>query len=151
MMITASGHNGTVTFDGRAISIIRSGFLARATLGKGEKRIPLASISAVQFKPAGPIVNGYIEFTVPGGNETRSRTGSATKDAGHNENAVIFTRKQMPAFEDLRRAVDEAQTTPAPAAGAPSLAAQIAELGQLHAQGILSAQEFDAAKARLIG
>ena len=37
-----------------------------------EKRIPIRSIQAVQWKPPGALVNGYIEFTVPGGNETRS-------------------------------------------------------------------------------
>ena len=37
------------------------------TIGKGEKRIPISSIKAVQWKPAGPLVNGFIQFTVPGG------------------------------------------------------------------------------------
>jgi hypothetical protein len=62
-----------------------------------------------------PLVNGYIEFTVPGGNETRSRMGSATKDARRNENAVIVTRQQVPAFVVLRCAVEEAMAGGPPA------------------------------------
>ena len=45
------GHNGTVTYDGQFVTIARTGFLARATVGKGEKRIPLRHITAVQLKP----------------------------------------------------------------------------------------------------
>ena len=70
--------------------------LARGTIGKGEKRIPLASITAVQWKPAGPIMSGFIQFTIPGGNEVRSRYGSQTRDAGKDENTVIFYRGSSP-------------------------------------------------------
>ena len=93
-MISAKGHNGTVHFDGRFVTIERSGFLARASVGKGVKRIPITSIQAVQWKPPGLLINGYIEFTVLGGNEARSRFGSATTDASRNENAVIVTFQQ---------------------------------------------------------
>jgi hypothetical protein len=106
----------------RVSSIVRKGFLARASVGKGEKRIPLASIAAIQWKPAGALVNGYIEFTVPGGRENKSRMGHATTDAAHNENAVVFTKSQMPAFADLRTVIEqrqqeqhEAQRRPQPA------------------------------------
>jgi hypothetical protein len=107
-VITAKGHNGTVNFDGKFVTIERSGFLARATVGKGEKRIPVKSMHAVQWKPPGWMMNGYIEFTVAGGNEARSHFGSATAKATENENAVLVTRKQASAFDELRRAVDEA-------------------------------------------
>jgi hypothetical protein len=53
-MLPVRGRNGTVTFDGATVVIARSGFVARATIGKGEKRIPLRHITAVQFKPRGP-------------------------------------------------------------------------------------------------
>jgi hypothetical protein len=108
-MITAKGHTGVVDFDGRTITIRRTGMLARAAVGKGEKRFPLTSVTAVQWKPASRLINGYIEFSLPGGVETRSKPGKATSDAGRNENAVVFTRGQMPAFEELRTAIEAAQ------------------------------------------
>lgn len=44
------------------------------------------------------------------------------------------------------------QAAPAPAASAgDDLMAQLSQLGQLHAQGILSDDEFAAAKAKLLG
>lgn len=124
-MITAKGHNGTVTFDGRFVEIQRTGFLARASVGKGTKRIPITAINAVQWKPPGPLVNGYIEFTVPGGIETRGRFGSATTTAGQNENSVVVTRNQAGAFLQLRDAIENAlvnghtPATPPPPSGPP--------------------------------
>lgn len=107
-MISAKGQNGTVHFDGRMVTIERSGFFARVINGSGEKRIPVSSITAVQWKPAGGMVNGYIEFTIEGSSEVRSRAGSATANAGKSENAVVVTKKQSPAFEQLRKAVEDA-------------------------------------------
>jgi len=106
--ITAKGHNGTVHFDGKFVTIERTGGLARLSVGKGEKRIPVKSITAVQWKPPGVLTNGYIEFTVTGGNEARSRAGVATAQAVANENAVLVTRKQADDFLALRRAVEDA-------------------------------------------
>jgi hypothetical protein len=154
-MIEIKGHGGQVTFDGDFVTIHRKGFLARANVGKGEKRIPLASITAVQWKPAGAMVNGFIQFTVPGGNERRSGFGHQTTDAAHDENSVVFTRPQMPQFERLRAAVEQAiversrgfATHAAPATAAD----QIAQLAQLHQTGALSADEFAAAKAKVLG
>ena len=157
-MITANGHNGQVTFDGTFVTITRSGFLARATVGKGEKRLPIGSITGVQWKPASAMVNGFIQFTVPGGNEVRSHVGSQTRSAGQDENSVIFMRKQSAEFEALRAAVEQAiatrQSPPPvytpPPAPAPDIAGQLQQLATLRDQGILTPQEFEAKKAELL-
>ncbi|WP_353353551.1 DUF4429 domain-containing protein [Intrasporangium sp. DVR] len=142
-------------FDGDFVTIKRTGFLARASVGKGEKRIPLSSITAVQWKPAGPVMNGFISFTVGGGNETRSRFGSQTSDAVKDENSVIFVKKQMPEFETLRSQVEEAMAArhrpSAPAPAAPDHLSQLKQLGELRDAGILSDEEFAAKKAEILG
>ena len=108
VVIIAKGHNGTATLDRGFVTIKRSGFLARATVGKGDKRIPVRHITGVQIKPAGRLVNGFIQFTVPGGNERRSAFGSQTHTAASDENSVVFTRSQQAAFEALRDAIEQA-------------------------------------------
>lgn len=153
-IMQVKGNNGTVDFDGQWITIRRTG-LGPLTIGKGDKRIHIGSITAVQMKPAGALTNGYIEFTVPGGREKRATFGRQTLDAAENENAVIFTKKQQAEFESLRAAVEQAiaasrapqQPVSQPQAG---LADQLDQLARLHAAGVLSDQEFQAAKARLI-
>lgn len=147
------GHTGTVVFDGDFVTIKRTGFNARMTVGKGEKRLPLSSITAVQWKPAGALANGFIQFTVPGGNESRSRMGSQTHDAVRDENSVVFIKKQMPAFEELRAAIEQAiaeRGRPAVPA-APDPLQQLKQLGELRDAGILSEQEFEAKKGQILG
>ena len=68
-MIEAVGKAGQIQFDGQYVTITRKGFLARSIVGKGEKRLHIAQISGVQWKPAGPLINGFIQFTLPGGIE----------------------------------------------------------------------------------
>lgn len=155
-MIEASGQGGQVQFDGQHVTIARKGFLARATVGKGEKRLHIAQISGIQWKPAGPFVNGFIQFSVPGGNERRSAFGSQTATAAKDENSVVFTKKQQPNFEKLRAALDQAiagQHAPQSATGTTpvSVAEELAKLAALREQGILSPAEFEQQKARLLG
>lgn len=153
--IRAEGHNGQIEFDGYTVTIFRKGFRAKTTIGGGEKRLPIQSITAVQFKPAGMMTNGYVEFTIAGGVEMRSRAGSATVNAATNENAVLFTRKQQPDFERLRQAMEQAQAAAQrgyqPAVAPPSVSDELAKLGQMYQQGLLSPEEFAQAKRRLIG
>ncbi len=124
-MLHAKGTNGTVTFDGTFVTIHRTGAFARSTVGKGTKSIPIAAIAAVQVKPAG-MTAGFIEFTVPGGSEGRSRFGRQSTDAAKNENAVLFHRGKTKKFEAIRAAVQQAMaahhnpTPQAPAAAAPA-------------------------------
>ncbi|MFD7731275.1 DUF4429 domain-containing protein [Kitasatospora phosalacinea] len=150
-MIEAKGNTGQVTFDGEYVTITRKGFRARMTVGKGEKRIHVSQITAVQWKPPGMLVNGFIQFTVPGGIERRSGFGSQTGSAAEDENSVLFLKNQAPAFEELREAVDEAIARQHRPASSDSLADELAKLQHLADTGALSAQEYDAAKARILG
>ena len=152
-LMEVKGQGGTVVWDGEFIAIVRKGFLARATIGKGEKRFPIASINAVQWKPAGPVMNGFIQFTIGGGNEARSKFGSQTQSAAKDENSVIFTKKQMPQFEALRKSIEEAiaQRGRPAAVAPPDNLAQLKQLGELRDSGIISTNEFETKKAEILG
>jgi hypothetical protein len=151
--VEANGTGGQIEFDGQYVTITRKGFLARSMVGKGEKRLHIAQISGVQWKPAGAFVNGFIQFTVPGGNERRSSFGSQTQQAAQDENSVVFTKKQQPDFEKLRAALDAAIAAQHAPAGqsSGSVADEIGKLGALLQQGLLTQAEFDQQKARLLG
>jgi hypothetical protein len=159
-VVEVKGHNGTVRFDGQTITILRKGGLARLTVGKGEKHIPLAHLTAVQFKPAGLLVNGFIQFTVGGGNERRSRFGNQTTDAAKDENSVVFHHAQRKEFEGLRDAVQAALAAhhqsgvalrPASAEPVqPTVPEQIEQLAALRDKGALTEAEFEAKKVELL-
>jgi hypothetical protein len=150
------GQNGQVVFDGTYVTIRRKGFIARNTIGKGEKRIPVGSIVSVQWKPASAVFRGFIQFETAGVGGTRSRAGSQTHDALRDENSVVFTKPQMAAFAALRAAVEQAlaerhNPQRMHQQPAPSIADELAKLAALMQQGVISRQEFDEQKARLLG
>lgn len=160
MPLQVNGHGGQITFDGTFITITRRGFLGRAVVGKGEKRLHISQISGVQWKDAGAMINGFIQFTVPGGVERRSGFGRQTNDAAHDENSVVFTRQQMPEFAHLRQEIDNAiayqhqpqqpMYAPAPVQQA-NPAEQIGQIWALHQQGAMTREEFEMQKARILG
>ena len=62
--VSATSHAGQSIFDGAAVTILRKGSKGRFTVGKGEKVIPISSISAIYWKPAGAVIVGFIGFTI---------------------------------------------------------------------------------------
>lgn len=62
----------------------------------------------MQWKPATHLVRGYIQFTIAGGIERRSRFGRATKDTINDENSVVFSPRHQEAFQAVRSAIEEA-------------------------------------------
>jgi hypothetical protein len=152
--IVAKGYNGQVHFDGSFMTIARKGVLARASVGKGEKRIHISHISSVQLKPAGPIMNGFISFSLSGGNEKSSRFGSQTADAVKDENSVVLLRKHTPGMERMRAAIENAIASlhdPSSTRGAADPLDQISKLGTLRDQGLITDAEFSAKKAQILG
>ncbi|WP_104087929.1 DUF4429 domain-containing protein [Arthrobacter sp. GMC3] len=149
----AIGHVGYASFDGHFITLQRVG-MGRGITGKGVKRIPLQSVTAVQVKPGGAVMSGFIQFTIPGGNEVRSQFGSQTVDAVNDENSMIFTRQDEAPFLILRDKIEQALVShhapAAPVAAAPDVMGQLQQLGQLRDAGVVTAEEFEAKKAELL-
>lgn len=117
-MITAKGHTGTVSFDGRMVTISHEGAAARLAHGKGEKRIPLRSVSAVQWKEPGAMTNGFIAFSLAGAVESNAQKGGRTMAAVSDENSVVFVKKQRDDMHQVKIAIEDALAGPDPAATA---------------------------------
>ena len=146
----AKGNNGLITIDGDWLTIERKGS-GRAGRSKGERRIQLASITAVQLQQARVFTNGFIRFSVAGSPEFRGGLQSAMRD----QNAVIFRRGQAKGFNMIRAAVEQRITAhhagARAGAGEPDIPEQIKKLDELRDQGVLTDEEFDAKKAELLG
>ena len=78
------------------------GFLNKGL--KGTKTIPFTSIQALQFKEAGAVFSGYIQFTIAGGNESRGGVFAAAND----ENTFMFahTKNNAQAIE-IKKFIEE--------------------------------------------
>lgn len=150
---TAKGLGGQLILDENFVTIARKGALAAmgGGMARGEKRIPIGSITAVQFKKPGGR-NGYIQFTIPGGNEVKKRGVAA---AAKDENTVVFTTFHAAEFEAVRdyverRIVERHAPQTVQAAPTKDLPTQLRELAALRDEGLLSDAEFEAEKAKLL-
>ena len=93
------GVNGQIELLYSRIEITRRGAKAFLCHGfDGTKTIFLRNLTAIQFKEAGSVTNGYIQFIFPGSEEDKGGFFSAARD----ENTVFFNKAQQPAFEDLK-------------------------------------------------
>jgi hypothetical protein len=103
LLILAEGLNGQIELYPEMVRIKRKGLRALLNMGmKGDKDIRIDAITAVQFKSAG-LMSGYIQFTLPGGNESRG----GWLDAGTDENTVIFNSRQEAKFQTVRAKIDQ--------------------------------------------
>ncbi len=147
--ITADGVNGQVEIIGDKLKISRKGVLAFLSQGmKGDKEILISQISSVQFKKAGRLTNGYIQFAFVGGQESKGGLFDSTRD----ENSVMFNNKQQPVFEELKDHLDAVRNSIT--RGAPAQLSELDELEKLASlrdRGILNDEEFEAKKKQILG
>ncbi|OKL46805.1 hypothetical protein BSR28_05035 [Boudabousia liubingyangii] len=147
------GVNGQIDFDGQKVTITREGFMARASQGRSSKVLHLHQIAAVQYKPPSRLVNGFIQFSVSGElSEKVALKGQRTKAAAQDENAVILWHKHKEEAEALVDAINDALAAQhQPTGEGSSAGTDIEKLAELHSQGILTDEEFAAAKAKALG
>ena len=121
------------------------GFLRKGL--KGTKTIQFLSISAIQFKKSG-ITGGYLQFTVSGANESTRGRSAAAKD----ENSFLFWGKNDQALEIkeyIEKRIQELHN-PQATSSSPSVSDELQKLAELKEQGVLSDEEFQTAKRRLL-
>ena len=133
------------------VAITPKGVLGFMNKGlKGTKEIPFDSITAIQFKEASGIFNGFLQFTIGGGNESKGGLFAATRD----ENTFMFAGvKNNPFVTEIKAYVDRAISklkSPQVSSSALSLSDELRKLGELRNEGILSEEEFTVAKRRLL-
>jgi hypothetical protein len=155
VLLEAKGVNGHLQLLPTKIRITRGGLMALATQGiKGDKEIYIDQISSIQLKGAGMAFNGFIQFGFLGGQETKR----GLFDATHDENTVMFTKRQQPAFEAIKQTVEQKlheahsgrMQQPMQQAIPQDIPAQIQKLSALKDQGILTEPEFQQKKQELL-
>lgn len=93
------GVNGQISIVENRLEIKRKGFTSFLSHGfDGTKSIFISKITAIQFKEAGAMTNGFIQFAFSGSSESKDGLFDATKD----ENTVMFNKQQQSDFEKIR-------------------------------------------------
>jgi serine/threonine protein kinase len=149
---TLSGVNGQLELYRDKIVIKRKGLRAFLSQGiKGDKTIPLDSVTSVQLKPAGPLLNGYIQFSLPGAVEGRG----GILDATRNENSVMFTSSSSSDAAAIKNYIEDWKakrpTSHSNNSSDISVADELRKLKALCDEGVISKEEFERQKRRLIG
>lgn len=147
-----SPNKAIIKVTNNALSITRKGVMSGLTHGlKGEKSIPLKNITAVQLKKPG-FNNGYIQFGLLGGNESKG----GILDAAQDENTIMFTRKYYPEMVELKEIIESyifSETTNTTIVNAPvekTSVEQVKELKELLDMDIITQEEFDRKKNELL-
>lgn len=65
---------------------------------KGDKNIPIDSITSVQFKPASTLLSGYIKFVIPESKDSLL--------AGLDDYTVEFVKREEPSFLEIKTFLD---------------------------------------------
>lgn len=136
---------------GKAITITRKGLVSLANHGlKGDKTIPLKSITSVQIKKPG-FTNGYIQFGVLGSVENKGGIFAATQD----ENTIVFAKKHYEDMLELEEYINsyisgDSSTTVGNTPVEKSPVEKIKELKELLDMEIITQEEFDIKKKELL-
>ena len=148
----AEGTNGEVLFDGQFVTI-KHGWTAPG--GRGESRYPISAVTGAEYKPG--VITSIFTLVVAGGvqrtDAKKNRKGDPLSIEGSTKSRQGFVAMRdliLQAVADRDRAAT-APGLPQPTASAPGIGDQLTKLATLHAQGALTAEEFAAAKAQVLG
>lgn len=151
VLFKLNGVNGQLEVYENRVIIKRKGVLSKLTQGffKGNKEILISKISAIQVKLGTVLTNGYIQFTLSGGNENTKGLFDATKD----ENTVMFSKKcndEVIKIKEGIYALLDKDTNSSNPINSGSIADELIKLKKLLDEGILNEEEFQVEKNRIL-
>lgn len=144
-----NGVNGQLELYDDKVVIKRKGALAKMTQGftKGDKTIYIRQITGIQMKLGGNLVNGYIQITLPGGNEKSKGAFEATQD----ENTVMFKKADNDIAIAIKEKIEAIQQRNDGPKQTYSGADEIMKFKNLLDNGIITQDEFDKKKKEILG
>ncbi|MEU5581463.1 DUF4429 domain-containing protein [Streptomyces huasconensis] len=164
--LSVSAGDGTASFDGERVRLEWNWKTEEAKSASGTRSLALADITAVEWQPAVGLENGHLRFTV--------RNAPTKAPPKYDPNAVelwgfkkdplmalvaaaVQARLPHPAAPSVPAAAEDAPpaaqqgTAPAPSAeDHDTLLRRLRELGELHRAGVLTEEEFTAAKQAVL-
>lgn len=119
---------------------------------KGDKEIFIKNITAIQMKKPG-FTSGFIQFSVSGEKGSKGGVFDAVKD----ENSIIIGPSEYPEFIKAKELIESyinRSNQPIPQKTAElsySIADELIKLGNLRDNGILTEEEFQHQKKKILG
>lgn len=139
----------TVSVAGDSVKIEKNGLLTSSR----EKTLPIRNISSVEVKKPG-FAAGFIQFSMAGGKSLDSSfkfTGGA-HDAARDENSVVFSGDaDYETALRIKAYVESWSSARSTTSASTSDADEIRKLKALLDEGVLTQEEFNHKKRRLLG
>jgi Short C-terminal domain/Domain of unknown function (DUF4429) len=154
VLMELKGSNGKIELHEDKVVIKRQGLTAKMAQGffKGDKTIYINQITCIELKEGGTFVNGYIQFTLPGGVERRG--GLLGKDGAiKDENTVMFQKKYNEIAKEIQLYIENRMARNFQ----PSVNSKvdgpeaIRQYKQLCDDGIITKEEFEQKKKEILG
>ena len=122
--------------------------------GNSSKTLPIANIMSVSLTPSTVWARGYIEFTVPGGKDSKNieqamRNENALPIAAAGQNEIAMQIKSYVEEQIMKFATNKGGTTIVQQSVSP--AEELKKYKELLDSGIITQDEFDAKKKQLLG
>lgn len=143
------GYTGQLTITQKKIIIQRSGALGKlisSGFSVDTKEIPVEKITAIQFKSANWLTNGWIQFSVVG--ETTNKAEAT------DENTILFTYGQRKDFIEAKELLDsminEIEKDSSVPQSTVSSAGELKKYAELRDAGILTEEEFTKKKNEIL-
>lgn len=160
--LSASAGDGTVSFDGETIRLEWNDWAEDIKKSAGPRQIMLSDVDAVEWAPLINFTSGYLRFRVRGGasglqpkHDPNCITWGIRREGGTSSlvAAAVIARLPHPVGG---KTTAEPSPAPAPALTAEAggdhdaLLRRLRELGDLHHDGVLTDEEFAAAKQAVL-
>jgi len=162
MIAEFKGQNGKIIVHDEFLVISRDTFGGFMSQGgsSGERRFYYKDIVAFEYKKPTFIANGYYKVIVPGSQETNAKVGilGSSMESMKDQNTVVlraFTKSVGDETERIYNLImqkigDSKKEKPAAAVSGGSKMDELKKLGELKASGILTEEEFQIEKEKLL-
>ncbi len=144
----------TLTVYDDCVSFKHKGAMGFLTKGiQGERKIYYKQITSLQFKDAGSVTSGFIEFYLDGHHD--SKQGGGLFSGTQNENRFYFYKKDQKemtkAYSYIQDKVKSTNTIVVEQNASTSNADELRKFKQLLDEGIITDEEFQKKKKELLG
>ena len=154
-IIELEGHVQVVTVYPKKIVISgKKGFMGAMATGGTNQEIRIKDITGIEFKENDNWTKGHIVFNTAA-TVTKGATGLLSGLSSEpNPNRVIFNKKQNDSFVELKQKIeeimDQMDSNQGTTVQAPSAADEIQKFSTLLKDGLITQDEFDEKKKKLL-
>lgn len=155
--LTAGAGDGTVTFDGDRVRLAWNWLTEEDKKETGPQEFTVADVSGVEWLPTIGMENGYLRFRLAGASKSPSPkhdpyclTWGIRREGGTTLLVAAAVAARLPHPYGPGEPAPAPAVEAAPAADHDAMLRRLRELGELHRDGILTNEEFTAAKRKLI-